>query len=214
MLNIITSRHVYTTLQAEIDEAITNGKISSPVVSDAEARSLPYLQAVIKEGLRIHPPAVGLASKVVPPAGDTINGIFVPGGTKIGANFFALLHNADAFSPDPASFRPERWLEAGPEQLAKMEKVQELVWGYGKYVCLGRSVALIELNKIFVEVCFRMVNAAGIFGGLMMLLLTVWVQFLRNFDWTLIDPTHPWNSVCYAIFVMSDMWVRVMERKK
>jgi cytochrome P450 len=153
MLNIISSRQVYTTLQAEIDAAIASGKISSPVVSDAEARTLPYLQAVIKEGLRIYPPAAGLASKLVPPAGETINGIFVPGGTKIGANYFALLRNGDAFSPDPTCFRPERWLEASPEQLAKMEKVQELVWGYGKYVCLGRSVALIELNKIFVEVC-------------------------------------------------------------
>jgi len=172
MLNIITSRHVYTTLQAEIDAAIANRKISSPVVSDAEARTLPYLQAVIKEGLRIHPPAVGLASKVVPPAGDTINGVFVPAGTKIGANYFALLHNANAFNPDPASFRPERWLEASPEQLAIMEKVQELVWGYGKYVCLGRGVALIELNKIFVEVRFLMVKSAGMFWGLIIFLLT------------------------------------------
>ena len=153
MLNIITSRQVYTTLQAEIDAAIASGKISSPVVRDAEARTLPYLQAVIKEGLRIFPPATGLMSKLVPPAGDTINGVFVPGGTKIGANVFGLLRNGDVFSPDPMCFRPERWLEASPEQLAKMEKVQELVWGYGKYVCLGRSVALIELNKIFVEVC-------------------------------------------------------------
>jgi cytochrome P450 len=163
MLYIITSGHTYNTLQAEIDAAIASGKISSPVIHDAEARTLPYLQAVIKEGLRIFPPAVGLASKVVPPAGDTINGVFVPGGTKIGANFSALLRNADAFSPDPASFRPERWLDAGPEQLAKMEKVQELVFGYGKYVCLGRSVAFIELNKIFVEVCFRAVNSDAMF---------------------------------------------------
>ena len=41
-----------------------------------------------------------------------------------------------------------------------------------------------------------------------------WVQFLRNFEWTLVDPTHPWNSACYAIFFITDMWVRVTERKK
>jgi len=152
MLNVITSRHVYTTLQAEIDDAIATNKISSPVVRDAEARTLPYLQAVIKEGLRIFPPATGLVSKLVPPAGDTINGVFLPGGTKVGANFWALLRRTDVFGHDAKLFRPERWLEASPEQLAKMEKTHELLWGYGKYVCLGRSVALIELNKIFIEV--------------------------------------------------------------
>jgi hypothetical protein len=57
MLNIITSRHIYTTLQAKIDSAIANNRISSPVVRDSEARTLPYLQAVIKEGLRIFPQA-------------------------------------------------------------------------------------------------------------------------------------------------------------
>jgi hypothetical protein len=40
------------------------------------------------------------------------------------------------------------------------------------------------------------------------------VQFLRNFEWTLTDPTNPWKSACYAIFIMSDMWVRITERKK
>jgi len=153
MLNIITSRHVYMTLQAEIDAAIASGKISSPVVRDSEARTLPYLQAVIKEGLRIFPPATGLASKLVPPGGDTINGVFLPGGTKVGANYWALVRRRDVFGRDATLFRPERWLDSSPEERAKMEKVQELVWGYGKYHCLGRSVALIELNKIFVEVC-------------------------------------------------------------
>jgi cytochrome P450 len=164
MLNIITSRHVYTTLQAEIDSAVADNKLSGPVVRDAEARTLSYLQAVIKEGLRIFPPATGLGSKLVPPGGDTINGVFLPGGTKVGANYWALMRRTDIFGTDATAFRPERWLEASPEQLAKMEKVQELVWGYGKYVCLGRSVALMELNKILIEVSCRTVNVAGMFG--------------------------------------------------
>jgi cytochrome P450 len=158
MLYIISSPRVYTTLQAEIDSAIANNKISNPIVSDAEARALPYLQAVIKEGLRIFPPGTGLISKQVPPEGDTINGVFLPGGTKIGSNMWAVLRSTEAFGSDATAFRPERWLEASPEQLVKMERVHELVWGYGKYVCLGKSVALVELNKIFVEVSGQIVK--------------------------------------------------------
>ncbi len=33
-----------------------------------------------------------------------------------------------------------------------MESTQDLVFSYGKWSCLGKSVALVELNKIFVEV--------------------------------------------------------------
>lgn len=152
MLYIITSPHVYSTLQAEIDRAVLESKISSPIITNNEARELPYLQAVIREGLRISPPATGLISKKVPPKGDKINGIFLPAGTKIGANMWALLRRKDVFGPDSDVFRPERWLDASPEDLQKMETVSDLVWGYGRYVCLGKSVALIELNKIFVEV--------------------------------------------------------------
>jgi cytochrome P450 len=54
---------------------------------------MPYLQATIKEGLRIWPPAVGLFAKRVPPEGDTINGKYVPGGTKIGYGGFSIFRN-------------------------------------------------------------------------------------------------------------------------
>ena len=70
-------------LRAEIDEAVGNGSISSPI-EDSEARTLLYLQACIKEGLRMFPPVTSLFPKVVPPEGDTINGVFLPGGTEIG----------------------------------------------------------------------------------------------------------------------------------
>jgi cytochrome P450 len=122
-LHIITSPRVYATLRAEIDPAIAKNKISRPVISDAEARTLPYLQAVIKEGLWIFPLEKGLASKQVPPEGDTVNGMFLPGSAKIGANFWTLLRRTDVFGSDATTFRPERWLEAGPGQLLKMDRV-------------------------------------------------------------------------------------------
>jgi len=74
---------VFSKLRSEIDTAIARQKISSPI-RDAEAKQLPYLQACIKEGLRIWPPVTGLMEKEAPPQGDMINGVFVPGGTKIG----------------------------------------------------------------------------------------------------------------------------------
>jgi cytochrome P450 len=82
-LNLLTSPSILGKLRAEIDEAIKAGQISSPI-KDTEARKLTYLQAFIKETLRLWPPIQGLLQKVVPPEGDTINGVFIPGGTFIG----------------------------------------------------------------------------------------------------------------------------------
>src|ERR1700712_4340265 len=72
LLNLMSAPLIYSRLQAEIDTATSLGKISLPI-TDSEARKLPYLQAVIKEGLRIMPPATGLSPKTVPKGGEMIN---------------------------------------------------------------------------------------------------------------------------------------------
>lgn len=90
---------------------------------------------------------MGLFNKRVPPEGDTIHGKFIPGGTEIvyGAwNFFG---------EDVDVFRPERWLEATEEQVAIMRKTTDLIFGYGKYQCLGKPIAMLELGKALAEVC-------------------------------------------------------------
>ncbi|RYP64217.1 hypothetical protein DL770_009227 [Monosporascus sp. CRB-9-2] len=60
------------------DTSVTTIRISSPI-KDVEAREMPYLQAVIKEGLRILLPAAGLGFKTAPQGGDVIAGKFIPG---------------------------------------------------------------------------------------------------------------------------------------
>lgn len=136
---------------AKLHYEFSNAAISSPI-KDSEARQLPYLQATIKEGLRIFPPIPGLLSKEVPAGGDTIDGKFVPAGTKIGWAIFGTMRDIAMWGQDAEQFRPERWLEASPEKLKDMESTLELVFGYGRYQCLGKSLALMQLNKIFVEV--------------------------------------------------------------
>ena len=148
MLFTISNPRVYEKLQVEIDSITIKGA----VISDDEARTLPYLQAIIKEGARMWPPATGLLSKKTPPEGDTINGIFVPGGIDIGQCAWGVQRSKSVYGEDSMLFRPERWLEAEGTRREKMEKSLGLVWGYGKYSCLGKQIALLELNKVFFEV--------------------------------------------------------------
>ena len=151
MLCLISTPTAYAALQREIDEAVKKGHISS-TISSSEAKALPYLQAVIREGIRVYPPVPGLGSKQVPKGGDIICGYYVPEGTQIGHNTPGMMRSKNIWGEDAEIFRPERWLEADETQLKLMNSVVELNFGSGKYQCLGKTIAFMELNKIFVEV--------------------------------------------------------------
>lgn len=92
--------------------------------------------------------------KEVPKEGDTINGQYVPGGTKIATSYWGLFRNKKIWGDDAHEFRPERWIEAAadPEKLQMMENVMDMVFSWGRFQCLGKPIAYLELNKVFVEV--------------------------------------------------------------
>lgn len=150
-LHLMTSPQAYARLANEVRTASAEARISSPI-TEAEARQLPYLQAVIKEGLRINPPVTGTMDTIVPPGGDVLCGIPVPEGVEVGVAMFSLQSLQSVYGVDAEVFRPERWLEADEAQLKEMNSTWDLIFKYGKWQCLGKNVALIELNKVFVEV--------------------------------------------------------------
>lgn len=97
-------------------------------------------------------PAPGLYSKLVPAQGDVIHGKTIPGGTAIGMNTSSLLRSKTLFGEDADLFRPERFIEANEAKRVAMERDVELVFGYGRWMCSGKLVAFMELNKVFFEV--------------------------------------------------------------
>ncbi|KAL3468474.1 cytochrome P450 [Aspergillus heterothallicus] len=192
-LFLITNPTVLLKLQTELDNAQSLGQLTAPILTYDESQRLPFLQACVKECLRIWPPVVGLMQKVVPPGGDTLNGKFVPEGTQIGYSAWGVHRNPQVYGSDAGIFRPERWLEAeaeGEERLLVMNRTQELVFGSGRYACLGKQIALIEVSKTIAEI------------------------FLR-YDFVLVDPSQPWQSVQRnGLFLQSELMVRISEREK
>ncbi|KAK5655696.1 hypothetical protein OQA88_5629 [Cercophora sp. LCS_1] len=193
MLYLLSHPRVYAKLQAEVDAKSRQRKYEG-VVPDSEVRKLPYLQAVIKEGMRMHPPISDSVPKRVPDGGDTVvvdgQSVFLPGGALISYAAWPLHHSKAIFGDDASVFRPERWLvEKDERRMAEMNRTHELIFGYGKYQCLGKPVALMEIGKAVFEL-------------------------LRNFEWCLCKPEDPWKEYnCMGIFVHSDMWVTATERK-
>lgn len=194
---ISTSPPVLQRLLSEADAAIAAGRISRPIIKDSEARQLPYLQACIKEGLRIYPPVTGLMAKMVPPDGAVIevNGQekFAPAGTQVGWNSWGMMHDSEIFGPDADIYRPERWLlkddgEKEAQRVAKMTETVTLVFGYGRFGCLGRGVATMELNKAILETLLR-------------------------FNLQPCSLSKPFNEMCVGFYVHTDMNFVATKRK-
>lgn len=153
LLHVATNHRIHANLLDELDTAVSQGLMSSPV-RNSEAMNLSYFQACVDEALRLFPPITQLRERISPPEGDTIDGKYIPGGTNIGLNAWGLQRH-QCFGSDPEVFRPERWLEADHERLTEMGKVQGLIFGYGGTKCLGILQASMIINKTLIEVSHR-----------------------------------------------------------
>ncbi len=66
-----------------------------------------------------------------------------------------MMINTEVWGADAKLFRPERWFDGSSDEKKRREMDVDMVFGYGKYLCLGRNIAFMELNKIFVQVSLR-----------------------------------------------------------
>ncbi|KAL1867101.1 hypothetical protein Daus18300_006500 [Diaporthe australafricana] len=137
-------------LRAELDSAC----VSFPA-SYAETKDLAYLDAVIKEGLRLHAPIGNILERIVPSSGLTLrDGRVIAPKTIVGMNQWVISRDKDVFGDDADAFRPERWLRGDGETAMayesrlKIMKESDLSFGGGNRVCTGRYMAACELFKV------------------------------------------------------------------
>ncbi|KAK1507966.1 uncharacterized protein CCOS01_16272 [Colletotrichum costaricense] len=86
-----------------------------------DAQAMSYLQACIKESLRLHP-ATGLPlARVVPKGGVNLLGRDFNEGCVVGVNTWVLHRNKDVFGADADEYRPDRWFSQDKEHISLME---------------------------------------------------------------------------------------------
>ena len=232
VLFVATSPVTIARLRSEMSAAgISPDRDTSTIIGNAKARSIPYLLAVIKEALRLHPPVVGALEKMAGPEGDVLpDGRRIPPGTRIQVSTWAILRDPEVYGSDADCFRPERWLEVDgeSERRKRMDRSAELVFSAGRFICMGRDIALTQLLKVISEVSFFSPSLFSLppprQSNSFLLFFFFWalgggkesdsghIQLFYRFDLTVINPEKPWHSVAYGIFCQHDQWMRVTER--
>jgi cytochrome P450 len=123
MYHLLHFPEVLEKLRREVEGFTAQGLCSSQVTFK-ESQEMPYLQAVMKEALRMHS-ATGLPLwRVVPAGGAEICGRFFPAGTTVGVNTW-VAHYDEKIFPNAKRFKPERWIEAesDPDRLKAMNEM-------------------------------------------------------------------------------------------
>jgi len=136
-------------LQAEIDTAQEKGRLS-PNITYAEALKLPYLIAVVKEAMRVHPSIALTFPRHVPKGGREICGHFFTEGCRVGVNPYALHYDQSIFGKDAEEYNPDRWFR---EDGNNMDRYM-FQFGSGARTCIGKNIALAEIYR-FIPQFFR-----------------------------------------------------------
>ncbi|SMR55123.1 unnamed protein product [Zymoseptoria tritici ST99CH_1E4] len=136
--NLAKHSDIYAKLQAELAQTADD-------VQAYDAQRHPYLDGVIREGLRTLRANPTRFPREVPPAGYTYTSpagrtYHLPSGTIVGISP-SVLHFNPAVFPDPQAFQPERWLNPSSEMLRDW-----IPFGLGPRQCIARNLAMIELE--------------------------------------------------------------------
>ncbi|KAF4836184.1 Pisatin demethylase [Colletotrichum siamense] len=167
LYNLLKSQDSMGKLRQEIDEFTSRGELSE-APTFKESQQMPYLQAVIKEALRVHP-AVGIPlERVVPEGGATIGGRFFPEGSVVGINSWVQHRDRSLFGDDADHFRPDRWLVNDEAKLSVMNR-NWTPFGLGSRTCLGKNISILEISKLIPRIVrdfdFQLEGTAAAPGG-------------------------------------------------
>ncbi|KAK5047347.1 hypothetical protein LTR84_006870 [Exophiala bonariae] len=203
---VLQHRRVYDRIVDELQYHQISGNLTSDLITYAEAQQLRYFQAALTETMRLRP-AVGVnISREAPRDGVTIQGRQFSEHTRFAVNAWAVHRDYEVFGEDAGPFRPERWLEGDHERIRLMRKhlyqvcystITEhfpsnlaylfLQFGAGSHVCLGRNLALLEMNRLL-------------------------PQLLREFEMELVDPTRELKAEAVFFVIQSGLEVRINQR--
>lgn len=146
LANLLNHPNILEKARIEIDSQIGQDRLTD----ESDLVKLPYLQNIISETLRLHPP-VPLLLPHYSSDDCTIGGYDVPHDTIVMINAWAIHRDPEQW-PDPTAFKPERF-ESGDGQMNRLI----LPFGLGRRACPGAPLAhkMVGLTLASLIQCFE-----------------------------------------------------------
>jgi cytochrome P450 len=142
----LLSQHpeVETRLHDELDRVLGD---RAPGLADLP--QLKYVEMVVKETMRLYPPAWNFGRQ--PVENIEIGGYTIRKGSTVFISPYVMHHHPRYFE-DPETFDPERF---SPENEARITKFSYIPFGAGPRVCIGNSFAMMEAQLILATMAQR-----------------------------------------------------------
>ncbi|KAJ7244888.1 cytochrome P450 [Mycena rebaudengoi] len=157
-LAMATHPDFQTKAQEEIDSVIGTHRL--PEFEDRS--SLPYVEAVYREVMRWKP-VVPLGVPHATTEDDVYEGYFIPKGSTVLGNIWAMTRDTSVYGADSNEFNPERYFN--PD--GKLNNDTVLAFGFGRRICPGRysADATVWATIVSVLATFRIAKAKDLAGN-------------------------------------------------
>ncbi|CAI0398942.1 unnamed protein product [Linum tenue] len=163
MTELIRNKGAMEKLREELMAELSPPLLGKSQIDESAACRLPYLNAIVKETLRLHPPGPLLLPHRASESCEVM-GYTVPEGAQIVVNVWAISRDPTVWEDDPTSFKPERFI--GSEVDFRGQDFELLPFGAGRRMCPGVPLATRQIPLVL-------------------------AALVRNFDWCLPDGEDP-----------------------
>ncbi|CAI0455276.1 unnamed protein product [Linum tenue] len=158
MAELMRNRRAMDKLREELKAELSQSLEGKPLIDESEVSRLPYLSAIVKETLRLHPPAPLLLPHRAQETCEVMNYV-VPKGAQVLVNVWAISRDPTVWE-DPMSFKPERFI--GSQVDFRGQDFKLLPFSAGRRMCPGVSLATRQIPLVL-------------------------TALVRSFDWCLSD---------------------------
>ena len=133
---LLNNSHVLKKAQGELDSHVGKNR----AVNESDMSKLTYIQAIVKETLRLYP-AAPLSAPHVFRKDCTVGSYYVAAGTRLITNIWKIQTDPVSW-PDPLEFKPERFLTTNRDVDFRGRHFELIPFGSGRRACPGTSFVL------------------------------------------------------------------------
>jgi cytochrome P450 len=149
LITILLAGHetTATSIGWAFERLLRNPPALQRLVAEVKAGESDYIEAVIKETLRVRPVVPEVFRAPTEPV--ELGGYRFEPGTQLAASILLVQYDPELYPPDPHAFRPERFLEGAPEPYTWVP------FGGGVRRCLGAAFAQLEMKIVIATLLAR-----------------------------------------------------------